>query len=85
MIIKRHAHGTGSYIISADGRNVGEVAKTGTHLDHYPWDWMLLDGIEPHIQKNGYRYKTTGAAETLRQAVDEIAAAIGFYAFKEED
>ena len=84
MNTRRRKVGQSSYIISVNSKDVGEVTKTGTHLDFYPWDWMLLDGITPYVQKNGHKYSTTGVADTLRSAMESIAAAAGAYAYKED-
>lgn len=62
----------GQYLVFQHGKLVGEVAHTGTHLDHYPWDWFLADGVEPVVGRNA-----TGVSETKREAVNCIGYVLG--------
>lgn len=69
LTVKRK--GLGEYEVFQHGKLVGVVAHTGTHLDHYPWDWYLADDVQPVGRK------ATGAADTKKSAVDEVGYAIG--------
>lgn len=57
------------YEIRRGGVLIGMVIKTGTHLDNYPWDWQVADGIEA---RPGYS-KRYGHAGLLSEAIDELA------------
>ena len=46
-----------------NGQAVGDVVKTGSHLDDYPWDWS-------YRRAGG----AGGSADTLTSAVQEIAS-----------
>lgn len=54
---------------------VGIIAKTGSHLDDYPWDWYLPEGVDPIPGRKG-----TGVADTLGHALDAVGYSLGnFY------
>lgn len=63
----------GGYALHRDGTVVAQVHKTGTHLDHYPWDWML-ERVED--ARRGAR-RTTGSTDTLAHAKGEVLDALG--------
>lgn len=79
MKLSCHRDGVGAYTIYLDGTPVAQAHHTGTHLDDYPWDWYLLGNRE------GVRGKSTGAADTLRTAKDEVASALGWYSWHTKD
>ena len=84
MKVTRHKIRTGHYEVCVDGRVVGEVSKTGTHLDHYPWDWMLADGVEPFVLPSGKKCRVVGVSDTLAHGVDQIAHSAGAQAYRYE-
>lgn len=65
-----HVSGLRSYDARVAGRKVGEASKTGTHLDHYPWDWMVEFDVKR--RPNGLPGKVTGSEETLRACKEAI-------------
>lgn len=63
--------GIPSYRILRDDVPVGDAVKTGTHLDDYPWHWMVYEGLaQPQA-------RVVGVAATLRSAVDYVKEAVG--------
>lgn len=58
------------------GSLVAHVHRTGTHLDHYPWDWYLADGVFPFGER-----RTTGVTDTRQAALGQIAYALGYYGY----
>lgn len=74
----RRKVGPSDYEVLDEGKVVGLAGKSGTHLDDYPWDWMLADGVEPVPNAvNGHRPDTTGVAETLAKAMNQIGYSLG--------
>lgn len=64
--LTRHKIGDQTYEMrTPDGDAVAIVAKTGTHLDDYPWEFYPLDGWE-----YAYRVKPQ---ESMRNAVDLLS------------
>lgn len=69
--LKVYREGHGSYSVWQHGQRVGTVGYTGSHLDDYPWDWVV------DAPTNG---RATGVADTKRSAIDQIGYALGnFY------
>ena len=62
--------GAPAYIIERDGVPVADVVKTGTHLDDYPWDWMILDPFAANARRS------SGVSDTLRSAIDYVKAMV---------
>ena len=76
MTLKRKntSHHSGPYYvpqyqIMRDGQLIGVATKTGTHLDNYPWEWELSDGVAD----NGKRYGHTGLLSESMQDIDDHA------------
>jgi hypothetical protein len=70
-------------LLTADGIVVGSAVKTGSHLDHYPWDWALSEKLAAQLKDaktaSGMPARTQGPLETLRDCVDAVATAIAHY------
>lgn len=67
LIAKRAGAGSYDVLDGVTKAKVGEIHKTGTHLDNYPWDW--------HFSESGLRGKvrTSGVSDTLRAAKETMA------------
>lgn len=72
--LQTRRNGPGSYAMYSGKVKVGEIDKTGTHLDFYPWDWMVI-GFKVKPRPNGLQGAVTGAADTLRAAKSEVEQA----------
>jgi hypothetical protein len=67
-------------IVDPSGRVVGTAAKTGTHLDNYPWDWSISDGLwEDAKAKVPHGVRIVGVADTLRACVDILEGRVDHY------
>lgn len=60
---------------------VAVIVKTGTHLDHYPWDWYLTsygvmvapDSPLPGLPgTTGHKRHHAGVCDTLRSGKDNV-------------
>lgn len=81
--LRRKKVGPSSYelVDSVVGDVIAYAAKTGTHLDDYPWDWYLRDGMHfggVHGLKEG------GVKDTLKAVVDYIESGINRYGTRED-
>jgi hypothetical protein len=47
--------------------HIGEIHKTGTHLDHYPWEWYFDHSVYAHGAG-----RRTGVEESYRAAKDAM-------------
>lgn len=67
--LKRVKVKAGHYdLVTPEGEVVATVAKTGTHLDDYPWDWYLADGWTT-TQLHG---RSSGVTESLADGADIV-------------
>lgn len=77
--MKRKKIYTGHYqLIDDAGQEVAIASKTGTHLDDYPWEWYLVDGLQ-----FAEVTKATGVAESLKECIDVVDSRIKQYGLKE--
>jgi len=63
LVTRKMKAGSYAVVVAATNEKVGEIHKTGTHLDDYPWDW--------HFDlSRGWRNKirTSGVSDTLKSA-----------------
>jgi hypothetical protein len=84
MKLKRKKIGDRSYLLvdTKTGEVIAHAAQTGEHgRDNYPWDWYLADGVEFAQQKypNGASIRTGGAAEFLKDIVDNVESTANYY------
>lgn len=63
IALSKRKIGKSQWEISLNGRGIAVAAKTGSHLDDYPWSW--------HGPSVG-----TGTTETLAAAIDEIGVCL---------
>jgi hypothetical protein len=70
--VTRRKIGEGHYEVLVDDRAIGDVVHTGTHRDHYPWDWYLKDEV---WKAQGRPARSVGAATTLRDGVQLAVSA----------
>lgn len=54
-----------------DGEHVATIAKTGTHLDPYPWDWYLEGKISG-------RKRDCASEQTKRDAIESVKWNLGY-------
>lgn len=67
---QHHRDYTPVYDVEINGQVVARVAMTGVSgRDNYPWAWHLT--VET---PKGWRWRSQGETESLRDAVDTIAA-----------
>ena len=57
-----------------NGQTIAYAAKTGTHLDDYPWDWYIEHDVRV-LYDWPDRTRTGGTVDTLRTAKDDLAHA----------
>lgn len=79
MKLKRRKIGDRTYelVDNKTGEVIAHASQTGEHgRDNYPWDWFLADGVEfaEKVRPNGFRIKTGGSAESLKNIVSNIQA-----------
>lgn len=83
MKLKRKKVGDQKYdlIDTSVGDVVAHAVKTGSHLDDYPWDWRLADGL--HF--GGVQgLKEGGVMDTLKGVVDYVESGINRYGTRED-
>lgn len=67
-------------LVMPDGRVVGNAVKTGTHLDDYPWEWILADDLYAVLKEKGFgNIRSQGSEDTLTACVDQLASKIVQY------
>lgn len=54
-------------VLNEDGRVIANIAKTGTHLDDYPWSWYFTVDVHESV-------RSQGSEESLKVALDEVSA-----------
>lgn len=83
MKIRRKKVGPSSYVLidSEVGDVVAYAVKTGTHLDDYPWDWRLADGLHFGGVQN---LREGGVTDTLKAAVDYVESGINHYGTRQD-
>ena len=72
--LKTHRMPGGGYSVHLDGEKIGDLVKTGTHLDDYPWDWSCEDGkcLPDRPIRGGM------VTDTKKAAIGEIAYHCGW-------
>ena len=61
------------YVATDEHGEAGSAVRTGRYgADYYPWDWQVFRLHEP---PEGQRVRTSGSADTLRSAKENIEQA----------
>lgn len=74
MKLKRKKIGDQKYEMTdtATGEVIAIVVKTGSHLDDYPWDWYLRDGLD-------FAEDPAGVVRNVEESMKACVAAIEGY------
>lgn len=67
-----HKLDIGSYEARVKGKRVGEANYTGSHLDDYPWDWLVDFDVKPREGRRETFGPSTHCEDTLRACKESI-------------
>lgn len=83
MKLKRKKVGDRAYelVDTQTGEVIASAANTGSHLDDYPWDWYLADGLHFGGVKG---FREGGSAENLKGIVDKIESIVNTYGMRRD-
>jgi hypothetical protein len=61
------------YEIYRDGLLIGTITKTGTHLDNYPWDWYMAEGMADNGKRGDHAGLLSEAMQDLSDHAVEVS------------